>query len=84
MVGSDEEAAKRIGEICQEELKLHEDNPDMVQVLDTTAESTRKRGDCLNRRLQEIINPPALDKEEWKAVGAVFRVGDKVMQTKGT
>ncbi|MFR9151833.1 MAG: ATP-dependent RecD-like DNA helicase [Hungatella sp.] len=82
MVGSDEEAAKRIGEICQEELKLHEDNPDMVQVLTPLRVNTEAGVIALNRRLQEIINPPALDKEEWKAVGAVFRVGDKVMQTK--
>ena len=82
IAGSDEEAAKRIGEICKEELKLHGDNPDMVQVLTPLRVNTEAGVIALNRRLQEIINPPALDKEEWKAVSAVFRVGDKVMQTK--
>lgn len=80
--GSDTEAAKRIGEICKEELKLHEDNPDMVQVLTPLRVNTEAGVIALNRRLQEIINPPALDKEEWRTGNVVFRLGDKVMQTK--
>ncbi len=36
----------------------------------------------LNRTLQELLNPPAKNKEEVRAAGRVFRVGDKVMQTK--
>lgn len=80
--GSDTEAAERIGEICKEELRLHGDNPDMVQVLTPLRVNTEAGVIALNRRLQEIINPPALDKEEWKTGSVVFRRGDKVMQTK--
>lgn len=80
--GNDAEAAKRIGEICKEELKLHEGNPDMVQVLTPLRVNTEAGVIALNRRLQEIINPPALDKEEWKTGNSIFRLGDKVMQTK--
>ncbi|MCD8151107.1 MAG: ATP-dependent RecD-like DNA helicase [Clostridiales bacterium] len=36
----------------------------------------------LNVILQEYLNPPAPDKEEKEHGGVIFRVGDKVMQTK--
>ncbi len=36
----------------------------------------------LNEKLQEAFNPPDLGKQEIKASNALFRVGDKVMQTK--
>ncbi|MEQ8153367.1 MAG: ATP-dependent RecD-like DNA helicase [Clostridiaceae bacterium] len=36
----------------------------------------------LNEKLQEILNPPAENKQEKKLREGVFRVGDKVMQTK--
>ena len=36
----------------------------------------------LNNALQSILNPPADGKDEVQAAGRVFRVGDKVMQTK--
>lgn len=36
----------------------------------------------LNARLQEAFNPPASDKPELKFGQTVFRVGDRVMQTK--
>jgi len=36
----------------------------------------------LNKRLQEIINPPSKDKEDYHAGTKTFREGDKVMQTK--
>ncbi|MCD8217078.1 MAG: ATP-dependent RecD-like DNA helicase [Clostridiales bacterium] len=36
----------------------------------------------LNSILQEYLNPPAPDKEEKEHGGVIFRVGDKVMQTK--
>ena len=80
--GSDEEAARRIGEICQEELKFHNGSLDMIQVLTPLRVNTEAGVIALNRRLQEIINPPALDKEEWNIGNTVFRLGDKVMQTK--
>ncbi|HJS20517.1 MAG TPA: ATP-dependent RecD-like DNA helicase [Anaerolineales bacterium] len=36
----------------------------------------------LNDRLQETLNPPASNKPERRLFGAVFRLGDKVMQTR--
>ncbi|MBQ8502710.1 MAG: ATP-dependent RecD-like DNA helicase [Clostridia bacterium] len=36
----------------------------------------------LNNQLQRIVNPPSPDKEDYVRTGRVFRVGDKVMQTK--
>lgn len=80
--GSDIDAARWIGEICKEELKLHEGNLDMIQVLTPLRVNTEAGVIALNSRLQEIINPPAFDKEEWKIGNTVFRLGDKVMQTK--
>lgn len=45
-----------------------------------------KKGDAgthsLNRALQAVLNPPARDKKELTHAGRIFRVGDKVMQTK--
>jgi exodeoxyribonuclease V alpha subunit len=37
---------------------------------------------ALNERLQERLNPPAPNKAERKLFGTIFRVGDKVMQTR--
>lgn len=36
----------------------------------------------LNRRLQETLNPPEAGKREWRHGSRVFRVGDKVLQTR--
>lgn len=36
----------------------------------------------LNNCLQQLVNPPSPDKEDYVRMGRVFRVGDKVMQTK--
>ena len=36
----------------------------------------------LNARLQEALNPPSLAKNERRLAGRVFRLGDKVMQTR--
>ncbi len=36
----------------------------------------------LNKRLQEIINPPSPDKDDYQVGAKTFREGDKVMQTK--
>ena len=37
---------------------------------------------ALNPRLQQLLNPPAVDKPELEAGGRVFRQGDKVMQVR--
>lgn len=45
-----------------------------------------RKGDCgtvnLNRRLQDILNPPSDDKAQCTVNGRLFRQGDKVMQIK--
>ncbi|MFV0351907.1 MAG: ATP-dependent RecD-like DNA helicase [Oscillospiraceae bacterium] len=38
--------------------------------------------EALNARLQEMLNPPQLQKPEFRFGGMVFRLGDKVMQIK--
>ena len=55
--------------------------PEEIQVLSPT-----RRGDCgteaLNRMLQAALNPPAPGKKEVQVGGAVFREGDRVIQTR--
>lgn len=82
--GSDKEAAELIGEICRQEIRLHEGNMDMVQVLSPLRVKTEAGANGLNKRLQDIINPANQNKEEWKTGGCVFRREDKVMQIKNT
>ncbi len=36
----------------------------------------------LNRQLQQLVNPPSKDKDDFEAAGKIFREGDKVMQIK--
>ena len=36
----------------------------------------------LNRSLQQLLNPPSKDKDEFQAAGRIIREGDKVMQIK--
>ncbi|MCP4590087.1 MAG: ATP-dependent RecD-like DNA helicase, partial [bacterium] len=56
-------------------------SPDEIQVL-----APMYRGDCgitaLNAHLQEALNPPSRAKAERKLANCVFRVGDRVMQTR--
>ncbi len=55
---------------------------DQVQVLTPY----RKKGDAsvnaLNKRLWNLVNPPAVDKREIKSGSQVFRVGDKIIHNK--
>ena len=45
-----------------------------------------RKGECgvnnLNLRLQEVLNPPAADKPQFTWGETVFRLGDKVIQTR--
>ena len=56
----------------------------MVQVLSPLRVNTEAGVNALNRRLQEIANPAALDKGEWRYGSVTYREGDKVMQTQNT
>ncbi len=55
--------------------------PEEVQVL-----APMKKGDVgvvnLNRVLQNAVNPPSSNKQEWESGNLIYREGDKVMQVK--
>lgn len=80
----DKEAAQIIADLYRKELRNFGGNADMVQVLSPLRVNTEAGVNALNRRLQEIANPGALDKGEWRYGSAVYREGDKVMQTQNT
>ena len=68
--------------LCTLTLPAHDYSPlGDVQVL-----SPMHRQECgvdnLNKRLQEALNPPSRAKSEYRGTSALFRLGDKVMQTK--
>lgn len=69
-------------ELCRDRLptKMHIP-PEQIQVLSPT-----RKGACgtasLNRALQAALNPPAAGKRQKQWGDMVFRVGDRVMQTK--
>ncbi|MBE6873421.1 MAG: ATP-dependent RecD-like DNA helicase [Ruminococcus albus] len=52
-----------------------------IQVLSPTKQGAIATH-TLNKILQEKLNPPAADKEEIKTAYRIYRVGDKVMQTR--
>ena len=79
---TDEDAARMIERVYQEEIQIAEGNLDMVQVLSPRRTKLQSSSNFLNGRLQQIANPPAPDKEEWQFGGRIFRLGDKVMQMK--
>lgn len=56
--------------------------PDAVALLSPFRRSTETGVNALNKRLQEIINPAADNKNEIACNGLVFREGDRVMQIK--
>ena len=81
-VADDEAAAALVVKLCRDELPGEGlDVGRDVQVL-----SPMHRLACgvenLNKLLQEALNPPARGKRELAVSGKIFRVGDKVMQTR--
>ena len=69
-------------ELCRDRLpKSMGVEPGQIQVLSAT-----RRGECgtvnLNRALQAALNPPARSKRQKQWGDMVFRVGDRIMQTK--
>ena len=77
-----EDASKIIQKLYQQEVS--KSGIDDVQVLTPY----RKRGDVslveLNKKLRELINPGVGGTKEMTVLGTVFRVGDKIIQTKNT
>ncbi|MBR3569275.1 MAG: ATP-dependent RecD-like DNA helicase [Oscillibacter sp.] len=79
---SPEQAAETIVELCRARLPQNMGIPsEQIQVLAPT-----RKGVCgtveLNRRLQEALNPKSPEKRELRWGDALFREGDRVMQTK--
>ena len=83
-VETPEEAADKIEQIYKTELEAHKNSPDEVQVLSPLRVNTQAGVIALNKRLRETANPFAMEKSEWKTGSVLFRLGDKVMQTKNT
>lgn len=79
---SPEAAAEWVEKIYLQEVAAHGNDLDAVQVLSPFRQKTEAGVGALNRRLQEAVNPSAMDKAEWGTVTGLFREGDKVMQTK--
>lgn len=77
-----QEASEIIQKLYQQE--VFQAGLDDVQVLTPY----RKRGDAslveLNKKLRELINPGVSGTKEMTILGTVFRVGDKIIQTKNT
>jgi len=74
--------AREIIRICSQELPAAGYSVlEQVQVL-----SPMHRLDCgvenLNKMLQMALNPPEANKPQWQAQTQIFRLGDKVMQTR--
>ena len=81
-MGSSEQVVEKLVELCVKDLPQAGYSPlTDVQVL-----SPMHRQDCgvdnLNNRLQAALNPKAPHKPEYVNSAQVFRLGDKVMQTK--
>ena len=80
---SDEETARTVASLLRDRLpkSYGEEIASQVQVM-----TPSRKGVCgteaLNRMLQETLNPPSKDKRERRYGEAVFREGDRVMQTK--
>ena len=79
----DREIADTVVELCETRLpraygKATEGG---IQII-TPSRKGEAGTDNLNRRLQAALNPPAKGKRELKYRETVFRVGDRVMQTK--
>ena len=79
---SPDRLVQTVVELCRDRLPRSMGvEPGQIQVLSAT-----RRGECgtvnLNRALQAALNPPARDKRQKLWGDMVFRVGDRIMQTK--
>ncbi len=77
-----EDAANTVSELCSKRLPLKMGIPaDQIQVITPT-----RKGPCgsvhLNMLLRDALNPPAKGKTEMRIGETVFRVGDRVMQSR--
>lgn len=79
----DREIADTVVELCETRLPraYGKATGGGIQII-TPSRKGEAGTDNLNRRLQSALNPPAKGKRELKYRETVFRVGDRVMQTK--
>lgn len=78
----DEEAAKKIMKLFDMEWKLQGKNVNAVQVLTPLREDTKVSANALNLKIKDRINPYQRGQQEIKNGNKIFRIQDKVMQTK--
>lgn len=78
----DEEAAKKIMKLFDMEWKLQRKNVNAVQVLTPLREDTKVSANALNLKIKDRINPYQIGQQEIKNGNKIFRIQDKVMQTK--
>lgn len=78
----DEEAAKKIMKLFDIEWKLQRKNVNSVQVLTPLREDTKVSANALNLKIKDRINPYQIGQQEIKNGNKIFRIQDKVMQTK--
>jgi exodeoxyribonuclease V alpha subunit len=78
-----EQAAARVVELVKMRIpqKFRLDPLADIQVLSPMHRGNVGVGE-LNRLLQEALNPPHANKPEWRHGSRIFRVGDKVLQTR--
>lgn len=75
-----EVSAKLIEDLFLQEIEKY--GLDQVVLLTPYRKKTETGVDALNMRLQAMVNPPDGKKTEMKHGSSVFRLGDKVMQTR--
>ena len=80
---SEEEIASSVIELIKTRLP-HTYGRDIVSSIQALTPSRKgiSGTENLNEKLQEALNPPSPDKKEKRSHGIIFRVGDRVMQTK--
>ncbi len=82
--GSELEILETIKDLCVRRLPAYlndEETVSKIQVLTPTRKGILGSVE-LNKSLQEVLNPPAVDKPEKSFAGRIYRLGDKVMQNK--
>lgn len=77
-----QESADKIVELYLREVEKY--GLDNVALLTPYRKKTETGADALNARLRDLINPPEPGKREVHCGRRVFRVGDKVMQTRNS
>ena len=78
----DEDAAKKIMKLFDVEWKRQGRNVNAVQVLTPLREDTKVSANALNLKIKDKINPYKRGQQEIKSGNKIFRIQDKVMQTK--